>query len=97
MTKKAIVIGATSGIGLSIARTYIKRGYKLGVAGRRVERLEQLKSDFPEAAVVSMQIDVTTEDFTERLEQLVEKMGGADLVVYSSGYGVENMKLDEQT
>ena len=97
MTKKAIVICATSGIGLSIAQTYIKRGYKVGVAGRRVERLEQLKNDFPEAAVVSMQIDVTTEDFTERLKQLVEKMGGADLVVYSSGYGVENMKLDEQT
>ena len=97
MTKKVIVIGATSGIGHSIARTYIKRGYKVGVAGRREERLEELRNEFPEAAVVSMQIDVTTEDFTERLKQLVEKMGGADLVVYSSGYGVENMKLDEQT
>ena len=43
--KKTIVVGATSGIGLEVARLLAKRGYKVGVAGRRVERLaEAVKS-----------------------------------------------------
>ena len=34
MTKKAIVIGATSGIGLEVARLLAVRGYSVGIAGR---------------------------------------------------------------
>ena len=40
--KKAIVIGATSGIGLEVARLLAERGYIVGVAGRRVDRLEAI-------------------------------------------------------
>lgn len=42
MTKKAIVIGATSGIGLEVARLLAVRGYSVGIAGRRVERLQEI-------------------------------------------------------
>ena len=40
--KKAIVVGATSGIGLEVARLLSERGYIVGVAGRRVDRLEAI-------------------------------------------------------
>ena len=40
-TKRIIIIGATSGIGNEVARLYIKQGWRIGVAGRRLERLEE--------------------------------------------------------
>ena len=35
--KRIIIIGATSGIGLEVARCYLKTGWQVGVAGRREE------------------------------------------------------------
>lgn len=43
--KRIIIIGATSGIGLEVARCYLKDGWQVGVAGRREEELE--KSGYP--------------------------------------------------
>ena len=41
--KRIIIIGATSGIGLEVARCYLKAGWQVGVAGRREEELEKLR------------------------------------------------------
>ena len=43
MAKKAIVMGATSGIGMEVASLLAQRGWQVGIAGRRVERLEEVK------------------------------------------------------
>lgn len=43
MAKKAIVMGATSGIGMEVASLLAQRGWQMGIAGRRVERLEEVK------------------------------------------------------
>ena len=43
MVKRIIIIGATSGIGYEVAKIYWKRGYQLGLAGRRVDRLEEFR------------------------------------------------------
>ena len=42
MKKKAIVVGATSGIGLEVARLLASGGYEVGIAGRREERLRDI-------------------------------------------------------
>lgn len=39
-TKRIIVVGATSGIGLDVARLFISRGWLVGVAGRNTQMLE---------------------------------------------------------
>lgn len=39
---RAIVIGATSGIGLEVACLLAEQGYIVGVAGRRADRLEEI-------------------------------------------------------
>ena len=45
--KRIIIIGATSGIGLEVARCYLKAGWQVGVAGRREEELEKLRQSAP--------------------------------------------------
>ena len=43
MAKKAIVMGATSGIGMKVASLLAQRGWQVGIAGRRIDRLEEVK------------------------------------------------------
>ena len=89
---RAIVIGATSGIGLEVARILAKRGYIVGVAGRRVDRLEAIvKSN--ENIKAYRQIDVRDEAAPHLLNELITELGGMDLYFHSSGIGWENCDL----
>ena len=84
--KRIIIIGATSGIGLEVARCYLKAGWQVGVAGRREEELEKLRQSAP-GQVCTQRIDVTREDAPALLEQLIMKTGGMDVFLLSSGIG----------
>lgn len=87
--KRAIVIGASSGIGLEVARQLLQQGWTLGVAARRVELLHSIGN------VEVAQIDVTAADATERLRELIGRLGGMDLFFYASGIGKQNRELGE--
>lgn len=93
MKKRAIVMGATSGIGQEVARLLAANGYEVGIAGRREERLVQMAQATP-GIVAHRQIDVTKEDAPTELQKLIEELGGMDLYVHSSGIGWENVALD---
>lgn len=84
--KKAIVMGASSGIGLEVARLLKQQGWTVGVAARRVELLTEFEA--------SAQIDVTSEDAGQKLRQLIEKTGGMDLYFHASGIGHQNRTLE---
>lgn len=86
MTKKAIVIGATSGIGLEVARLLAVRGYSVGIAGRRVERLQEIVAT-TDGIVAWQQIDVDSDDAPDGLHELIGRLGGMDLYFHSSGIG----------
>jgi short-subunit dehydrogenase len=45
--KKAIVIGATSGIGKELAKVLARNNYILGLVGRRIELLDELQKEIP--------------------------------------------------
>lgn len=93
MNKKAIIIGASSGIGREVARLLLADGWTLGVAARREELLQELKASAPERVEV-MAIDVTTPDAGERLLTLVQQIGGMDLYFHASGIGKQNRTLE---
>ena len=93
MKKRAIVLGATSGIGQEVARLLAANGYEVGIAGRREERLVQMVQATP-GIVAHRQIDVTKEDAPTELHKLIEELGGMDLYFHSSGIGWENVALD---
>ena len=84
---KAIIVGASSGIGLEVARLFIQRGWTVGVAARRLDLLQTI------GAADVEQIDVTSADAPEKLMQLVDRLGGMDLFFYSSGIGKQNREL----
>ena len=44
MEKRIVIMGATSGIGYEVAKIYQKRGYRLGLAGRRLDRLKKIQA-----------------------------------------------------
>ena len=91
--KKAIVIGASSGLGNEVARLLLEQGWTLGVAARRVEALELLRELAPER-VQTQAIDVTSDDATAALDELIAKVGGMDLLFYAAGIGKQNMELE---
>lgn len=93
MDKNVIIIGATSGIGREVALIYIAQGWKVGVAGRREAELEALRSAYPEQ-VSAQALDVTKEDAPQKLQALIEQVGGMDVFLLSSGIGKQNPTLE---
>ena len=92
--KKVIVIGATSGIGREVVLSMLRKDWMLGIAGRREDLLEEIRSEYPENVVV-YPIDVMKDDAAERLSHLIELRGGMDLFFLASGMGRQNPLLDE--
>ena len=90
---KAIIVGASSGIGLEIAKQLLAEGWYLGIAARREEALLALKETTPDRIEV-MPIDITHSDASERLLSLIERLGGMDLYFHSSGIGKQNRTLE---
>lgn len=94
--QRIIIIGATSGIGKELAKLYTKDGNKVGVSGRRRQLLNELQQQYPDQIVTEC-FDVTGTDNITHLESLINKLGGLDVLIYSSGYGDVNKSLDWKT
>ncbi len=93
--KTAIVMGATSGIGLEVAQLLARRGWSVGIAGRREEILRSIVNE-NEGIVAYEVIDVTETDAVERLQRLIRKLGTMNLYFHSSGIGYQNTALDAE-
>ena len=90
--KRVIIIGASSGMGMEVAKLFLDEGCRLGVAARREDRLQALKQLAPDRVEVQA-IDVTADDATSRLRALIDRLGGMDLFFYASGIGKQNRTL----
>jgi short-subunit dehydrogenase len=85
--KKAIVVGASSGIGRELALILSKKGYAVGVMARRIQLLDELRNQVGSELFVK-QIDVSdAETAMKTLADFIKEMGGADLIVISAGTG----------
>jgi short-subunit dehydrogenase len=91
--KKAIVIGATSGIGKSMAELLLREGYLVGVTGRRQDLFQSIQAQ-DLSRVIFKKMDVQDLSTIEPIcNELFSQMGGLDLLIISAGIGEENKNL----
>lgn len=79
-------------MGQQVAKLFLERGWRLGIAARREERLMELKQLAPDRVEVQS-LDVTATDAAMRLRELIDRLGGMDLFFYASGIGKQNRTL----
>ena len=91
--KKAIIIGATSGIGQEVAGILVQQGWRIGIAGRREEVLRSMQQANPQQIEIQ-HLDVTKENAVLHLTELIDRLGGMDLFFLSSGIGYQNRNLE---
>ena len=92
--KKVIIIGASSGIGQALAELLLQGDYIIGVTGRRENLLSSLKEKNPDRVFVK-RMDVQDLSAIEvSCKELVDQMGGLDLMIISAGIGEENRNLN---
>lgn len=92
--RKAIILGASSGIGKSLALQLAQHGWKVAVTGRREALLSETAAAAP-GRIVAQVLDVNdTDSLHTRLGNLVRRLEGLDLLVISAGTGFLNDALD---
>lgn len=84
---KALITGASSGIGRDMARELAKRGCDLILVARRVNRLEEIKNEITGVSVETIECDVSTEENCTKLYNSV-KDKGVDMLVNNAGFGL---------
>lgn len=97
--KKALVTGASGGIGGSIAKALAQAGAEVALSGTRVERLEAVGSEISGKTHLLACNLSDRESVAELVPQAVEAMGGLDILVNNAGMTRDNifmrMKDDE--
>ncbi len=89
---KAIVVGASTGIGREVAKVLAGKGYELGVCSRKVDLLNSLKDELSTKTVVRA-LDLREADKIHSvLQELVDELGGLDLIVVNSGIWPEGQE-----
>ncbi|MCV6968727.1 SDR family oxidoreductase [Mycobacterium bohemicum] len=96
--KRALVTGASSGIGLRVAQAYLEAGAQVAVAARHLEALERVADELAAAGdgrVVPVRCDVTQPgDVAAMLDRVTAELGGIDIAVCNAGIVAVQGMLD---
>ena len=96
---RAIVTGASSGIGRAVAMELARHGAGLVVTARREDRLRELAAEIvaakPQAAVEIVVGDITDPATRQRaIDAAQAKLGGLDILVNNAGVGAMGLFVD---
>ncbi len=99
--RKIIIIVASSGIGAELAKHYASSGCMVGISARREESLKILADSYRNN-IIYLSMDVSYNYAAENckvygaydgLEELINRLGGVDLVIFCAGYGKQTREL----
>lgn len=77
------ITGASSGIGRALARELARRGARVAISARRVERLDQLAA---EGAMLPVPVDVTDlASMMQAAARVESELGAIDLAIFNAG------------
>lgn len=90
MIKRAIVVGASSGIGAELVVQLARQGYRVMAVARRgqalVEVCARANEGLPEPLATAFVFDVTDIDGAPTaFQEIVHRLDGLDLLIYSAG------------
>jgi short-subunit dehydrogenase len=91
--KKALIIGASSGIGKALALRWAAQGITVYITGRRENLLQEIQQQYPQQIKIAV-FDVNTLQNNFHLEKIASEAGQLEAIVYSSGVGEFNKQLD---
>jgi NADP-dependent 3-hydroxy acid dehydrogenase YdfG len=84
--RRAIVTGASSGIGAGTAKALAAEGVRVALVARRGDRLEEIAEEIDTAETMVTPTDVTdTEAIDAMVEETVDAFGGIDILVNNAG------------
>jgi short-subunit dehydrogenase len=92
--KRVVITGASSGIGLELARLVARRGGALLLAARRLERLQTLAAEIREECPETPMPRVVHCDVSDRacvrrlVDTAVRRLGGIDILINNAGISV---------
>jgi len=84
--KKAIIIGASTGIGNALAKVLLENDYKVGITGVEKTILNEL-NQVPNTNLNVKYLDCTSHQSSEVIHDFIHWMDGLDLLVFSAGIG----------
>lgn len=91
--KRALVTGATGGIGSSIVRRFVESGAAVAATGTRAEKLEVLAEEFGDK-VHAVQCDLAKADSIRELSNAAaEALGSVDILVNNAGITRDSLFL----
>jgi len=90
--KKILVTGATGGIGKAIVKKFVSLDGKVLATGTNVEKLENLKKEFPN--IKTLKFDISDHDKIEEfIENVSSQLEGLDILVNNAGKNIDNLSL----
>jgi len=82
--KKALVEGASSGLGVAIAEAFVKEGVQVAIASSSLERIKKAGSEIGAAAFFEVDLD-KPEAGSTLVEKAAASLGGLDILVTNTG------------
>ncbi|WP_397419030.1 SDR family oxidoreductase [Phenylobacterium sp.] len=96
MSKVAVVTGAGSGIGRAVSLALAGAGWRVALAGRRAEALQETLASGPPGSMLSVPTDVSDPAQVEALfAKTVATFGRVDLLFNNAGSGAPPIEIDE--
>ena len=91
--KNIIITGASGGIGNSIVKKLSDSGANILATGTKIEKLEQLKSDFKNIKILRFDIS-QSEQISDFIENATIELGGSlDCIVNNAGITMDNLAI----
>lgn len=91
--KKIVIIGATSGIGKTLAELYAKTEAKIAIVGRREDKLREIAVTYKDKCSYKVCDIMDTNILTDTLNEIYSILRGIDIMIVTAGTGELNPDL----